>query len=218
MSDSSGEDQLIVAVGCLEFFYEAVSKISAQHLHGCEEFLAAAFPLTGVDIEAAVGHHSVNMRMKFQLRIPCMQYGGTTDANAAPLGVGCNGGEGLSGGFHQDVEHDLAIGEGDLGYGRRQGENRMEIWRWQQFVKLFVEPCVCRSALTCRAMTIPARVIDDVVSFTHRAVVKARPHIGAAALDDFSQHLQCAAVSLRRVAHHKCGCTLAEYLRQGGFA
>ena len=141
--DVAGEDQLIVAIGTVEFFHEAVSKISCQHLHGCEKGLAAAFPLTGVDIEAAVGHDGVDMGMEFEFRIPCMQYSGPSDVDAESFGIGADCGEGLGRSFHQDIEHDLAVGEGDLGNWNRDGEDQVKVRCRQHFLKLLVEPGVC---------------------------------------------------------------------------
>jgi len=150
VSDGTGEHQITAAVGFREFIDQAVCEKPSQHLDQSKEGTAAGFPLTGIDIEGAIGHDCVHVRMKFQCRIPSMQYRGSADSGAKALGVGGDGDEGLGSRFHHDVEDDLAVCIGDLGNRSRHGEHHMEVWHRQHSVELPLEPFVCSTRFASR--------------------------------------------------------------------
>ena len=113
-----------------------------------------------------------------------MQHGGDTDVGAEMLGIGRDRQHGLGGGLEQQVIDDRLVVVGEIGDGRRQSEDDMEVADRQQVRLTLGEPLLCRCALAFWAVPVAAAIVgDDGV----RAVLASRDvaakRRGAAALD-----------------------------------
>ena len=85
----------------------------------------------------------------------------TEDANpgAEMLGIGGDGQGGLGADPHQQVVDGLFVVIGDVGDGRRQGEDDVEVADRQEFGLALGKPIACGGALTLGAMAVAAAVV-----------------------------------------------------------
>ena len=130
-----------------EFFEKAASEQPPEHLDRCEIGVAADFPAAAVDIEAGVGDHGMNVRMELQTLIPGMQHCGDADVGTEAFRVGDDGDESFGTGAKQDVEHQLAVGEGDADTLLWNGEDQVEARCRQHFAGLLEQPLLGGGAL-----------------------------------------------------------------------
>ena len=100
-----------------------------------------------------------------------MQHGGDTDVGAEMLGIGRDRQHGLGGGLEQQVVDDRLVVVGEIGDGRRQREDDMEVADRQQLRLTLGEPLLCCCALAFWAVPVAAAIVrDDGV----RAVLASR--------------------------------------------
>jgi len=141
---------------------EAVEDQAAEGLRqgadGEQEVGFAGDPTLTVE-GAAAGDETVNVGMMGQRLSPGVQDGDEADFGAAAFGG--EGHERLGRCAHQEAIDDLFVLEGDLGCGRRQGEDDVEVWNRQQLGLTSGEPLRSRRPLTLRAMAVSTRVIGD---------------------------------------------------------
>ena len=90
-----------------------------------------------------------------------MEYGGEPDAGAEVLGVGCDGDQGLGGGFEQQVIDDRLVLIGDVGDRSGQAEDDVEIGHRQEFGLAIGQPFLGSGGLALWAMPITAGVVRD---------------------------------------------------------
>ncbi len=161
-----------------EFFEKAASEQPPEYLDRCEKGFAADFPATAVDIEAGVGDHGMNVRMELQTLIPGMQHCGDADVGTEAFRVGDDGDESFGTGAKQDVEHQLAVGEGDADTLFWNGEDQVEARCRQHFAGLLEQPLLGGAALAGAAVAIAAGVVQHMAAVTVLAVVVPRVQRG----------------------------------------
>jgi hypothetical protein len=99
------------------------------------------------------------MRVVMQSLPPGMQHRDRTDLGAEVAGIGGDAAQRLGRGTEQNgVDHRL-VAEGDLGGGRRQGENDMEVGHRQQLGLARGQPVGAGQALTFGAVAVAAGVV-----------------------------------------------------------
>ena len=117
-------------------------------------------------------------------RTPGVQNGGDADAGAEVLGIGRDREHGLGGGLEQQVVDDRLVVIGDVGDGRRHGEDDVEVADRQQLCFTLGEPLLGGCALTFWAMPVAAAVVgDDAVCTVLAARHMAAKRRGTATLD-----------------------------------
>ncbi len=210
------ELQLAVSPGLLQSFKEEPAEQPRQHLDRREEGVAALPPAAGADVEAAVGHQQVDVRMELQALVPGVQHRGGADAGAEAFGIGGDGQRGLGAALHQQVEHHPAVADGEPREAARQREDQMEIRRRQQLGALPGQPAVRGRALAVRAVAVAARVVDHMTGVTVPAVVAAHPHRFGAAAADRMQHLARGGAQPLAVPVQEPVAGPAEDLRRAG--
>ena len=87
--------------------------------------------------------------------------GGEPDAGAEVLGVGCDGDQGLGGGFEQQAIDDGLVLIGDVGDWCRQTEDDVEIRHRQEFGLAVGQPLLGRGGLALRAMPVAAGIVGE---------------------------------------------------------
>jgi hypothetical protein len=103
----------------------------------------------------------MDVRMMLERLAPGVEDGEDAEFGAKMAGIGGEFAQGFRGRPEQyGVDHGLVL-EGDLGDGRRQGEDDVEIRSGQEFGLARLEPTFARRRLTFWTMTIPAAVVSD---------------------------------------------------------
>ena len=116
-------------------------------------------PAPPVEGDAAAGDETVDMGVMGQRLPPRVQHRDQADCGAEPFGGQRH--ERLGGGAHEQAVDRLLVLEGDLGRGRRHGEDDVEVGNRQQLGLTSGEPLRARPSLTFPAMTIAAGVVGD---------------------------------------------------------
>ena len=101
----------------------------------------------------------MDMRVMGQRLPPAVQDRDQADPGAELLGGERH--ERLGRGAHQEAVDRLLVLKGDLGRGRRQGEDDVEVGNWQQLGLPRREPLGARRRLTLPAMAVSTRVVGD---------------------------------------------------------
>ena len=136
----------------------------------------------------------MNVRMELQTLIPGMQHCGDADAGTEAFRVGADGDEGFGAGAKQDVEHQLAVGEGDADTLLWNGEDQVEARRRQHFAGLLEQPLLGGAALTGAAVAIATGVVQHMAAVTARAVVVPCAQRGGSTLANGIEHLPGAVM------------------------
>ena len=212
VGDGAMECELVV--GLCQFLENAPPEVVGQHLDRGEEAVASGLPRAGLDVEPAIGHQAMQVRMPFHLLVPAVQHRGATDAGAEAPGIGADGAQRLGSDAEQDIEHLLAVLHGDAGDRPWQGEDEMEVWHRQDASRLLFPPLAGGGALAAGTMAIPARFPDRVLvpargAFEHGPTESRCP----AALDTV-HHLQRHGVEGAGTAGSRPG--VAEDRRHAG--
>jgi hypothetical protein len=147
-----------------------------------------------------------------------MEHRGNADPGAEMLGIGGDGQHGLGADPHQQVVDDPFVVIGDVGDGRRQGEDDVEVADGEQFGLASRQPIVCGSTLALGAVAVAAAVVRDLgvgaVLALRDMTAEGR---GAAALDG-AHHLELAKADMAGIGCTPCGAVVAEDIRnlEGG--
>ncbi len=186
-----------------EFFEKAASEQPPQYLDRCEIGFAADFPAAAVDIEAGVGDHGMNVRMELQTLIPGMQHCGDADVGTEAFRIGADGDESFGAGAKQDVEHQLAVGEGDADTLLWKDEDQVEARRRQHFAGLLEQPLLGGAALAGAAVAIATGVVQHMAAVTARAVVVPCAQRRGSTLANGIEHLPDAVMKRVSPSRHK---------------
>ena len=141
----------------LQFFEEPAPEQPREHAHRQEEARPACHPGRAVRRQPAAGHDAVHVRVVRQRRAPGVQHQRRADAGAQLLGVHRDGLQNLCGHVEQQPVDGGLVGVGDVGDGRWQGEDDVEVLHRQQVGLPGVEPALRGRALALRAVPVAAR-------------------------------------------------------------
>src|ERR1035437_9702915 len=149
------------------------AEASAEDLDGEQEFTAAGDPAFVIGRQAAGGDHAVEVRMKVQILSPGVEQVEEAGGYAQTLRIGGNGQQGFGDGAEEDVVDDILVEESDLGDGRGQSEDHVEVLGGQQFGLSLLQPLGACQSLALRAVSVPAgaitgmRVLALIAPFDH---------------------------------------------------
>lgn len=158
---SVGEAQ-VAAVKCRDQgLQEQPPEQARENPDGEEEARPAGDPAGPVRRETAAGDDAMDMRVMRHSLAPGVEHG--DDADLGPQEPGfCSGRlQGLGRDAHQEAIDDGLVVEGDLGDGRRHGEDDVEVGDRQQIGDTRRDPFGPRRALALGAMAVATRVVGD---------------------------------------------------------
>ena len=148
------EAELAATEGGFQALEEQAAEGLRQSADGEQKVGFAGDPSPAVEGDAAAGDETMDMGVMGQ-RLPP----GVQDRDKADPGVEARGGkrhERLGRGADQEAVDCLLVLKGDLGRGRRQGEDDVEVGNRQQLGLTSGQPLRSRRRLTLRAMAVSA--------------------------------------------------------------
>ncbi len=128
------ESQSAVAKGALESRNKLATKDATEHLDGKKEGVASFDPVGVISGESASRDHAMDMRVKFELLIPSVQYAEEADLCAKMFGITSDFEKGFRTGAKQEIVDDLLILQGQWCQLARQGEDHMDVARREQLL------------------------------------------------------------------------------------
>lgn len=160
--ESSVELQGAVSERGAEARCELAPEEAAENAHGQEEARSAGLPGASVVGQAAGGEHTVHVRMMDQGLAPGVEDDEEAEASAEVARVGGDLLKRLGGRAQQEVVDDLRALECERRERLGQGEDDVRVGHRQHLGLAGVEPTGLGTALTLRAVTVPARVVGDL--------------------------------------------------------
>src|SRR5262249_49602633 len=107
------------------------------------------------------GNDAMDVRMMLQGLAPGVEDHGHAEHGAKMPGIGRDGGERLGGDRAGDRVDGSVLREGDLADGRREREDDMKVWHWQQLGLPIREPLHPGQPLAFGTVTVAAGVVSD---------------------------------------------------------
>jgi len=105
----SGQVQLTAFEGRLQAGDELTAKHAPEHLDGEKEARAGSNPAGVIAGESAGGHHAMDMRMKLELLVPCVQHAEEADLGSEMGGIARHLQQGFGAGPEQQTVDDLLV-------------------------------------------------------------------------------------------------------------
>ena len=101
--------ELAVMKGALESRNKLATKDATEHLDGKKEGVASFDPVGVISGESAGRNHAMDMRVKFELLIPGVQYAEEADLRAEMFGITSDFEKGFRTGAKQKIVNDLLV-------------------------------------------------------------------------------------------------------------
>jgi len=153
--------ELVAAVERFQSGEELAAKDAAEDLHGQEERIAWADPLTVIRRESAGGNGAVNVRMEEQVLSPSMQDADDADLGAQVFAIHGDLEQGLSTGGEQQVVEQTWVLQGQHIEFVRHSEHDVEVAGGQEFAFAGRQPALASLRLALGAVSVSARVVRD---------------------------------------------------------
>jgi hypothetical protein len=156
-----GEAELTILEGLPEGRDELATKDLTQYRFGQEVVVRRADPAGVIERETSGGNHTMNVGMKPDLLIPCVQHTEKTNLCTEVSGIASNFEKSFRAGTKQEIVDHLFVLQYHWGQVAGECEDHVQVARGEKFSSTCGNPPFASSDLALWAMAITAAVIRD---------------------------------------------------------
>src|SRR5258707_7952931 len=117
-----------------------------------------------------------------------MQHAEEADFCAEVFGIAGHFEESFCTGAKQEIVEDLIVLQDQRGQMTRQGEDHMDVARWEKLLATCCQPAIASSCLTLRAVSISTGIVGDGAMSAARALIEISAERGGATPRNGQEH------------------------------